>query len=480
MTLRVYNSLSREKEEFVPLRPGAVHMYVCGPTVYDHSHLGHGKTYVNFDTMVRYLRYLGYRVLYVQNITDVGHILDTGEDRMVRGARRENVHPMELAETYTREYFRDMDRLNVLRPSISPRATGHVPEMIELVKTLIARGHAYEVDGSVYFSVASDPDYGKLSGRRLDESLSGTRVDARDEKRDPADFALWKRADAEHIMRWPSPWGEGYPGWHIECSVMSTKYLGQPFDIHGGGVENKFPHHECEIAQAEFANDVPFARYWVHNGMLMIRGEEMHKSLGNYVTLDQAYEHWDPLAIRFFILLSHYRGPLDFTPEAVEAAGKGLQRLHGALAAVRRRMETAPEGEAPAAVLALLERAREQFEAAMDDDFGTPGAIAALFDLTREVNSRLSEDAPLPKGALQAISDAYQRMAGDALGVLPDSLEKELGQGLTSGLVEALIDTRAALRANKQWALADDIRDRLAAMGVQLKDGPQGTTWTLE
>lgn len=480
MTLRVYNSLSREKEEFVPLRPGAVHMYVCGPTVYDHSHLGHGKTYVNFDTMVRYLRYLGYRVLYVQNITDVGHILDTGEDRMVRGARRENVHPMELAETYTREYFRDMDRLNVLRPSISPRATGHVPEMIELVKTLIARGHAYEVDGSVYFSVASDPDYGKLSGRRLDESLSGTRVDARDEKRDPADFALWKRADAEHIMRWPSPWGEGYPGWHIECSVMSTKYLGQPFDIHGGGVENKFPHHECEIAQAECANDVPFARYWVHNGMLMIRGEEMHKSLGNYVTLDQAYEHWDPLAIRFFILLSHYRGPLDFTPEAVEAAGKGLQRLHGALAAVRRRMETAPEGEAPAAVLALLERAREQFEAAMDDDFGTPGAVAALFDLTREVNSRLSEDAPLPKGALQAISDAYQRMAGDALGVLPDSLEKELGQGLTSGLVEALIDTRAALRANKQWALADDIRDRLAAMGVQLKDGPQGTTWTLE
>ncbi|HUT21127.1 MAG TPA: cysteine--tRNA ligase, partial [Anaerolineae bacterium] len=437
------------------------------------------KTYVNFDTVVRYLHYLGYRVLYVENITDVGHILDTGEDRMAKGARRENVHPMELAETYTREYFRDMDRLNVLRPSISPRATGHVPEMIEMIKALIAKGHAYEVDGSVYYAVASDPEYGKLSGRRIDESLAGTRADTREEKRNPADFALWKRAEPEHVMRWPSPWGEGYPGWHIECSVMSTKYLGQPFDIHGGGVENKFPHHECEIAQAESANGTPFARYWLHNGMLMIRGEEMHKSLGNYVTLDQAYERWDPMVIRFFILLSHYRGPVDFSPEAVEAAGKGLQRLHSAIAAVRRRLVYAPEGEAAEKVLALVQRAREQFQDSMDDDFGTPSAIAALFDLTREVNSLLGDGQGLTKGTLQAISDAYQRMVGDALGVLPDSLEKELGEGLTSGLVEILIETRAALRANKQWALADDLRNRLSAMGVQLKDGPQGTTWTL-
>ena len=479
MTLRVYNSLTREKEEFVPLRPDTVHMYVCGPTVYDHAHLGHGKTYVNFDTVVRYLHSLGYRVLYVENITDVGHILDTGEDRMAKGARRENVHPMELAETYTREYFRDMDRLNVLRPSISPRATGHVPEMIEMIKTLIAKGHAYEVDGSVYYAVASDPEYGKLSGRRIDESLAGTRADTREEKRNPADFALWKKAEPEHVMRWASPWGEGYPGWHIECSVMSTKYLGQPFDIHGGGVENKFPHHECEIAQAESANGTPFARYWLHNGMLMIRGEEMHKSLGNYVTLDQAYERWDPMVIRFFILLSHYRGPVDFSPEAVEAAGKGLQRLHSAIAAVRRRLVYAPEGEAAEKVLALVQRAREQFQDSMDDDFGTPSAIAALFDLTREVNSLLGDGQGLTKGTLQAISDAYQRMVGDALGVLPDSLEKELGEGLTSGLVEILIETRAALRANKQWALADDLRNRLSAMGVQLKDGPQGTTWTL-
>ncbi len=480
MALRLYNSLTREKDEFVPLHPGEVHMYVCGPTVYDHAHLGHGKTYVNFDTVVRYLRYLGYRVLYVQNITDVGHILDTGEDRMVKGARRENVHPMELAETYTREYFRDMDRLNVTRPNISPRATGHIPEMIEQIQALIASGHAYEVDGTVYFSVASDPEYGKLSGRRIDESLSGTRVEAREDKRDPADFALWKKAEPEHVMRWSSPWGEGYPGWHIECSVMSTKYLGQPFDIHGGGVENKFPHHECEIAQAESANGTQFARYWLHNGMLMIRGEEMHKSLGNYVTLDQATERWNPIVIRFFILLSHYRGPMDFTPEALEAAGKGLQRLHTAIAAVRRRIDSAPEGEAPSAVLTLIERARGIFEEAMDDDLGTPGAIAALFDLTRDVNTLLSETPDLTRGALQDLADAYRRMAGDALGILPDDLEKGLGEGLTSGLVQVLIETRAALRAGKQWALADDVRNRLSAMGVQLKDGPQRTTWTLE
>ncbi len=480
MTLRMYNSLSREKEEFVPLRPDAVHMYVCGPTVYDHAHLGHGKTYVNFDIVARYLRYLGYRVLYVQNITDVGHILDTGEDRMVKGARRENVHPMELAETYTRSYFYDMDRLNVVRPNISPRATGHIPEMIAQIQALLDRGHAYEVDGTVYFYVASDPDYGKLSGRNVEESLAGTRVEAREEKRHPADFALWKRAEPEHVMRWPSPWGEGYPGWHIECSVMSTKYLGQPFDIHGGGVENKFPHHECEIAQAECATGEAFARYWLHNGMLMIRGEEMHKSLGNFVTLDQAFEMWDPLVIRFFVLLSHYRGPIDFTQEAVEAAGKGLGRLHAAIAAVRRRLETAPEGEAPEGVTTTLERARGAFEESMNDDFGTPGAVAALFDLTREVNTLLSSDEPLNRGALEAIDAAYRRMAGDALGVLPDDLEeKALGEGLTADLVETLIAIRADLRANKQWALADSIRDRLSALGVQLKDASEGTTWTI-
>ncbi|HHX64983.1 MAG TPA: class I tRNA ligase family protein, partial [Chloroflexi bacterium] len=245
-TLRLYNSLSRQKEVFEPIHEGRVHMYVCGPTVYNDAHLGHGKTYVNFDTIVRYLRYLGYRVLYVQNITDVGHLLDSGEDRILKGAQREQVQPMELAETYARRYFRDMDRLNVLRPDISPRATGHVLEMIEWIQSLIDKGFAYESNGSVYFSVSRFAEYGKLSGRRVDELRAGARVDVLEEKRDAADFALWKRAEPEHIMRWNSPWGEGFPGWHIECTVMATKYLGQPFDIHGGGLENKFPHHECE------------------------------------------------------------------------------------------------------------------------------------------------------------------------------------------------------------------------------------------
>jgi len=478
MTLRVYNSLSREKEEFVPLVPGRVHMYVCGPTVYDDAHLGHGKTYVNFDVLVRYLRYLGYHVRYVQNITDVGHILDSGEDRILKGAAREQMHPMELAETYTRRYFRDMDRLNILRPNISPRATGHIPEMIEMIQTLLDKGYAYEANGSVYFSVASDKEYGKLSGRRVEDALRGTRVDLREEKREPSDFALWKRAEPEHIMRWNSPWGEGFPGWHIECSAMSAKYLGQPFDIHGGGVENKFPHHECEIAQAEAATGKPFARYWLHNGMLMIRGEEMHKSLGNFLTLEQAYGRWDPMAIRFFILLSHYRGPIDFTPEAVEAAGRGLDRILAAVRTVRSRMGDAPDGEASEGVQRIVERGEARFRESMDDDFGTPGAIAALFDMTREVNVRLGSGPELPKGDLKALDDAYTAMAGDVLGVIPEDLGEQVEGSLAGDLMDILVAVRTSLREQKQWVAADEIRDRLKALGIELKDGAKGTTWT--
>jgi len=477
MGLQVYNSLTRRKEEFIPLHEGRVHMYVCGPTVYNDAHLGHGKTYVNFDTVVRYLRYLGYKVLYVQNITDVGHLLDTGEDRMLKGAEREQVHPMQLAETYTRRYFRDMDRLHVTRPDISPRATGHIPEMIVQIQKLLERGFAYEVNGSVYFSVAKFKEYGKLSGRRVEELQAGARVQVLEEKRDPADFALWKRAEPQHIMRWPSPWGEGFPGWHIECSVMSTKYLGQPFDIHGGGVENKFPHHECEIAQAEAATGLPFARYWLHNGMLMIRGEEMHKSLGNFITLEQAFTRWEPLVIRFFILLSHYRGPLDVTDEALDAAGKGLQRLLGAIKAVRRRLPSAPAGEAAPEIVQALEEARRQFEENMNDDFNTPGAIAALFELTRQVNSWLNAEAPLTQGSLQAISALYDRLAGDVLGVIPENLAEEAEAGLATALIELLVQLRAELRQAKQWALADLVRERLAALGIKLQDGPGGTTW---
>jgi cysteinyl-tRNA synthetase len=478
MVLQIYNSLSRQKEEFVPIHPGRVHMYVCGPTVHNDSHLGHGKTYVNFDTILRYLRYLGYQVLYVQNITDVGHMLDTGEDRMLKGSLRERVQPMQLADLYTRRYLRDMDRLNVTRPDIQPRASGHVIEMIEWIKGLLEAGVAYEANGSVYFAVNRFPGYGQLSGRRVTESQSGTRIDVLEEKRDPADFALWKRAAPEHIMRWPSPWGEGFPGWHIECTVMSTKYLGQPFDIHGGGVENKFPHHECEIAQAEATTGKSFANYWIHNGMLMIRGEEMHKSLGNFVTLDQAFTRWDPMVIRFFVLLSHYRGPIDFTEDAIEAAAKGLLRLVNLWQDLNQRLASAPEGSVLDKVSELVERTRQAFEESMNDDFNTPGAIAALFDMTREVNSLFTSES-LSAVSLSAIVGLLQRTIGEVLGIDLPQQQSQVHVDLTNGLVELLIETRAQLRQAKQWSLADDLRNRLTALGVDLRDGADGTTWKL-
>ncbi len=336
MPLMVYNSLSRKKELFAPIAPGRVHMYVCGPTVYDNPHIGHVKSYVSFDVVVRYLRFLGYKVRYVQNITDVGHLLDSGEDRILRGAEREQVQPMELVERYTRAYFAAMDSLNVLRPDISPRASGHVPEQIELVQKLLEKGMAYEVNGSVYFDVAKFPEYGKLSGRKVEEQMAGARLDVIEEKRHPADFALWKKADPTHIMQWNSPWGRGFPGWHIECSAMSMKYLGESIDIHGGGMENQFPHHECEIAQSEAATGAPFVKYWLHNNMVLVDGVKMSKSLGNFTTVEQALGKFSGEQVRFFILQSHYRSPVDFSDAAITAAAQGLERLMGTLAAVRR------------------------------------------------------------------------------------------------------------------------------------------------
>ena len=477
MAIRLYNSLRRRKEEFVPVREGRVQIYVCGPTVHADAHIGHGKAYVNFDTIVRYFRYRGYRVRYVQNITDVGHMLDTGEDRILKGAAREKIEPMELVERFTRRYFEDMDMLNVTRPDISPRASGHIPEQIELVKKLLAKGYAYEAEGDVYFDVAKFPEYGKLSGRRVEEMEAGTRVAVEKNKRHPADFALWKRAEPEHIMRWNSPWGWGFPGWHVECSAMSTKYLGQPFDIHGGGVENKFPHHEDEIAQSEAAEGVPFCKYWLHNGMVLIRGQEMHKSLGNFVTLREVFQRYDPMTIRTFILTAHYRNPLDLTEEGIEAAEKGRQRLLGTVRAVRQRLGSAPAGEADPAVLALLERYKAQFEESMDDDFNTPAALGVLYELTREVNGLLSSPQPLSRESLTAIDNVYRRLGGDVLGIVPEVLEERKLADLSDGLIDVLIEVRAKLREMKQWAMADRIRDGLAGLGVTLQDGPDGTTW---
>ena len=319
MPLKLYNSLTRQKEEFKPIEEDFVSIYVCGPTVYDHAHIGHAKSYVSFDVIVRYLRYTGYKVRYVQNITDVGHLTDDadmGEDKIIRKAQRERIEPMEVVETYTRSYFEDMDSLNVIRPDISPRPSGHIPEQIALIEELVKNEHAYVVDGSVYYNVSSFSEYGKLSGRKIDELEEGVRINVRSEKRHPADFALWKKADASHLMQWPSPWGAGYPGWHIECSVMSTKYLGQPFDIHGGGLENIFPHHECEIAQSEVLHGHNFANYWLHNNMVTVNGMKMGKSLGNAISMKDAFsgthpllsKPYAPLTIRFF------DGPLLWSP----------------------------------------------------------------------------------------------------------------------------------------------------------------------
>ncbi len=477
MALRLYNSLTRQDEVFVPVNEGRVHIYVCGPTVYADAHVGHGKTYVNFDVVVRYFRYKGYKVRHVENITDVGHLLDSGEDRILKGAAQERVEPMELVERFTRRFFEDMDRLNVARPDISPRASGHIPEQIELVKKLIEKGYAYEVDGNVYFDVTKYKDYGKLSGRRLEETEAGTRVDVETDKRHPADFALWKKATPEHIMKWNSPWGWGFPGWHVECSAMSTKYLGQPFDIHCGGMENKFPHHEDEIAQSEAAEGVPFCNYWLHNGMLFIRGEEMHKSLGNFVTLRQAYEMYDPMTIRLFILTAHYRSRLDMTDEALEAAEKGRQRIWGAVRSIRQRLQQAPEGGASTEVAELVNKARAAFEEAMDNDFNTPGALSVLYDLTREANTLLAAGKALTRGDLEALDRAYRQLGGDVLGIIPDKMEDEGLADLSAKLADLLVETRNKLRAAKQWALADFVRDELTALGIQVQDGPEGSSW---
>jgi cysteinyl-tRNA synthetase len=483
MTLHVYNTLTRRKEEFVPVTPGRVNIYVCGPTVYGPTHIGHAKSYVSFDVIVRYLRFSGFQVRYVQNITDVGHLLDGGEDRILRGAARDRIEPMEVVERYTRSYFEDMDTLGVARPDISPRASAHIPEQIEMIKRLIEQEHAYEVNGSVYFDVTSWPDYGKLSGRKVEEQEAGARVEVREEKNHPADFALWRRAAPEHIMRWPSPWGWGFPGWHIECSVMSTKYLGQPFDIHGGGLENQFPHHECEIAQTEAATGAPFVRYWLHNNMVTVNDREMHRSWGNVVNLKDLFERYDPLVVRYFIVSSHYRSPLDFNDAGLDAAEKSLERLNGPITLVRQRLSTTgaeAEGEVEPGMATLLAEARRRFVEAMDDDFNTPVALAALFDLTTEVNRRLNGDPPPNRATLVAIEQTYRELTGDVLGLIQAERVDRQAAEREAGLVRLLIDLRAQARQAKNWAQSDAIRDRLAELGVILEDRVEGTTWKVQ
>ncbi len=487
MPLRVHNSLTRQREDFVPLDPPHVNMYVCGPTVYGHSHLGHAKSYVSFDVVVRWLRHSGFEVRYVQNITDVGHLTDdadAGEDKIIVEARRRGLHPMAVVESFMRSYYEDMDALNILRADIAPRATGHIPEQIAAVQALIERGHAYVVNGSVYFDVRSYPGYGRLSGRTVDELEAGARLAVNEEKRHPSDFALWKRAEPTHLMQWPSPWGPGFPGWHIECSAMSTKYLGNTLDIHGGGMENKFPHHECEIAQSECATGArPFARYWLHNNMVTINGQKMGKSLGNAVLLKQIFREghpllercFEPVVVRHLILTSHYGQPNDFSNEALRAAESGTYKLRDALTRLEDGARRAPEHAPSQAVAALLDQTRARFGEAMNEDFNTAGAIAALFGLVRETSS-WNADGGVGRTDFAAAAVLLRRSATDVLGLKWTTPDAPSG-ARDDDLIGMLVELRQAARQRKDFAQADQIRDRLKAIGIELRDGPVGTTW---
>ncbi|TVQ74254.1 MAG: cysteine--tRNA ligase [Balneolaceae bacterium] len=490
--LQLFNTLSRKKETFEPLKEGFVGIYVCGPTVYGDPHLGHAKSYVSFDIIVRYFRYLGYRVRYVQNITDVGHLTDDadeGEDKMAKQSRIERLEPMEIAEKYTYRYFRDMDRLNVLRPDISPRATGHIPEQIAMIKKLVEKGHAYEAGGNVYFDVTSLPDYGKLSGRTLDEAESGARVDVSSDKRNPADFALWKKADESHIMRWDSPWGDGFPGWHIECSAMATKYLGETIDIHGGGLENQFPHHECEIAQCEGAHDVPFVRYWMHNNMVTLNGQKMGKSLGNAITLEQFFtgshdllsRSWSSGVIRFFLLQSHYRSTTDFSEKALESAETGYINLVSILDAIHKTADAGngvEGGSNSAGEPFNLQKLRDGLHACMNDDFNTARAIGLLFEHLRPLKAVLQSGST--PANISELSEFLVHFCGDVLGIWqPGEAGEDAGDLPFDGVMQILLDLRQTARKNKDWETADRIRDRLAELGIIIEDGPGGSTYKL-
>ncbi len=478
MPLTIYNTLNREKEVFTPITPGRVGMYVCGPTVYSDSHIGHGKSYVTFDIVRRYLQFLGYGVTYVQNITDVGHLTDDadeGEDKLAVAGRKQKQHPMAIAETFTRRFYEDMAALNVQPPDIAPRATGHIIEQIAIIEDLIAKDYAYEVEGSVYFDVLKDKDYGKLSGRKTEDQEASGRVQTRSDKRNPQDFALWKKAEAGHILRWVSPWGEGFPGWHIECSAMSMKYLGETFDIHGGGIENQFPHHECEIAQSESSTGKQFVNYWMHNNMVTVDGKKMGKSLGNSSYLRDLFAEFDPMTLRFFLLQSHYRSTTEFKKDAIEGADTGYQKLLATIERVRKSL-----GDPERRELSDEEKKHPlylQFIADMDDDFNTPKAIATLFELAGETNIALAD--PTGKEKLDTLYQIWMVITDDVLGVFPKGRSIQDSSGVLDAVMQTVIGWRKDARANKDFKMSDSIRDDLAKAGITLEDGKDGTKWGL-
>lgn len=486
--LTIYNSLTRTKERFVPLHEGHVGMYVCGPTVYGDAHLGHARPAITFDILYRYLTRLGYKVRYVRNITDVGHLehdADEGEDKIAKKARLEQLEPMEVVQMYLNRYHRDVEALNVLPPSIEPHASGHIIEQIEYIKRILEAGYAYESCGSVYFDVEKynkDHHYGKLSGRNIEDLISATRsLDGQHEKRNPLDFALWKKAAPEHIMHWPSPWSEGFPGWHLECSTMGTKYLGETFDIHGGGLDLMFPHHECEIAQSVAAQGHEAVRYWMHNNMITINGKKMGKSYGNFITLEQFYEGshplltqaYAPMVIRFFILQAHYRSTVDFSNEALQAAEKALLKM---LDGYRRLCSLMP---AEKSSIELPDYAKACYEA-MDDDLNTPQVIATLFEACKVINQATDGLIKLSAVDIATLRNLFDTFLIEILGV---RVSADADNGNTTkayaGAVDLLLEVRNNAKAAKDWATSDLIRDKLKDLGFDIKDTKNGVEWHL-
>lgn len=488
----IYNSLTRRKERFVPIHEGKVGMYVCGPTVYGDGHLGHARPAITFDVLFRYLTHLGYKVRYVRNITDVGHLehdADEGEDKIAKKARLEQLEPMEVVQHYLNSYHKSMEALNVLPPSIEPHASGHIIEQIEYVKKILESGYAYESNGSVYFDVPKfnrDYHYGKLSGRNVDELLATTRaLDGQEEKHNPADFALWKKASPEHIMRWASPWSDGFPGWHLECSTMGEKYLGTPFDIHGGGMDLMFPHHECEIAQSVAHNGKDSVHYWMHNNMITIAGKKMGKSLGNFITLNEFFtgshemltQAYSPMTIRFFILQAQYRSTLDFSNEALQGAEKALARM---LDGWRRLNELTPSDKS---TIDVSDFRRKCYEA-LDDDLNTPIVIAHLFEACRLINQVNDGNATATQADIDELKALFKIFLVDILGVRTDIVGA--GEGDATALkpfeeaVDLLLEMRAKAKADKDWATSDLIRNRLAEIGFDVKDTKDGFEWSLK
>lgn len=485
--LTIYNTLSRKKEQFIPLHAPHVGMYVCGPTVYGDAHLGHARPAITFDILFRYLTHLGYKVRYVRNITDVGHLehdADEGEDKVAKKARLEQLEPMEVVQYYVNRYHKSMEALNVLPPSIEPHASGHIIEQIELVKEILNNGYAYESEGSVYFDVAKynkDHHYGKLSGRNLDDVLNTTReLDGQSEKRNPADFALWKCAQPEHIMRWPSPWSNGFPGWHCECTAMGRKYLGEHFDIHGGGMDLVFPHHECEIAQSVASQGDDMVHYWMHNNMITVNGTKMGKSLGNFITLDEFFngshamltQAYSPMTIRFFILQAHYRSTVDFSNEALQASEKGLQRLLEAVDGLDR-IKTSAASDVD------VQSIRTKCHEAMNDDLNSPIVISHLFEAARIVNNVLAGNNKFSEADLKELKDTFHLFLFDILGLKEETGSSDGREAAYGKVVDMLLEQRMQAKANKDWAMSDKIRNELTALGFEIKDTKDGFEWKL-